>query len=241
MSSPITGLQPGENVLAIDFRPAAPQGRLYGLGSTSRVYLIDPSTGIASAVGSGPFSPALSGSEFGFDFNPTVDRIRVVSDTDQNLRLHPDLGTVVATDSNLNYAAGDVSFGEDPYAVAVAYTNSADPPPASTTLYDVDTVLNILTTQTPPNNGTLNTVGPLGANPNNAAGFDISGATGIAYAAFNSGGATSLYTIDLGTGTSTLVGTIGGETVRGLSVFGSIEPTSVDSASWGKIKQLYRE
>jgi hypothetical protein len=38
---------------------------------------------------------------FGFDFNPT-DRIRLVSNTGQNLRLHPDLGTVVAIDGNLN-------------------------------------------------------------------------------------------------------------------------------------------
>ncbi len=241
-SAPITGLQAGENILAIDFRPAAPVGRLYGLGSSSRVYQIDPASGVATAIGGGPFTPALNGSEFGFDFNPTVDRIRVVSDNDQNLRLHPDLGTVVATDSTLNYAAGDLSYGEDPYAVAVAYTNSVDPPPAATTLYDIDTVLNILTTQSPPNNGTLNTIGPLGANPNNTAGFDISGASGMAYAALNSGGTSSLFRIDLGTGSATLVGTIGSSaTVRGLSVFGSVDPTPIDAASWGKIKGLYRQ
>jgi hypothetical protein len=31
-----------------------------------------------------------------------VDRIRVVSNTGQNLRLNPDLGTVAAIDGNLN-------------------------------------------------------------------------------------------------------------------------------------------
>jgi len=38
----ITGLQGGETLLGIDRRPAT--GLLYGLGSTSRVYTIKPST-----------------------------------------------------------------------------------------------------------------------------------------------------------------------------------------------------
>src|SRR5207253_11219827 len=87
----IAGLQAGENGLAIDLRPAT--GQIYLLGSTSRIYVVNPATGIAVAVG-GPFTPALSGTAFGFDFNPTADRIRVVSDTGQNLRLNPDTGPV---------------------------------------------------------------------------------------------------------------------------------------------------
>ncbi|HLL44139.1 MAG TPA: DUF4394 domain-containing protein, partial [Segetibacter sp.] len=83
-SATITGLQNGEKILAIDFRPAT--GQLYGVGSTSRIYVIDPKTGTARAVsGQSPnptpavpasFTPALSGNIVGFDFNPTVDRIR---------------------------------------------------------------------------------------------------------------------------------------------------------------------
>ena len=52
--------------------------------------------------GAPAFTPALSGTAFGFDFNPTVDRIRVVSDTGQNLRLNPDTGAVAAVDGALN-------------------------------------------------------------------------------------------------------------------------------------------
>ena len=85
----ITGLQSGETALGIDVRPAT--GQLYLLGSSSRIYVVDPVTGVATAVGAA-FTPALSGTAFGFDFNPTVDRIRVVSDTGQNLRLNPDTG-----------------------------------------------------------------------------------------------------------------------------------------------------
>lgn len=48
----IRGLQPGETIYGIDFRPA--NNQLFGLGSTSRIYTIDPATGRATAVGSGP-------------------------------------------------------------------------------------------------------------------------------------------------------------------------------------------
>lgn len=42
----ITGLQSGEIILGIDFRPAT--GQLYGLGNSSRIYVIDHKTGVAS-------------------------------------------------------------------------------------------------------------------------------------------------------------------------------------------------
>ncbi|HEY0713382.1 MAG TPA: DUF4394 domain-containing protein, partial [Polyangia bacterium] len=84
----ITGLATGETLVGITVRPA--NGKLYGLGSTSRLYELNRMTGAAVAIGAGPFTPVLEGTQFGFDFNPTVDRIRVTSNTGQNLRLHPD-------------------------------------------------------------------------------------------------------------------------------------------------------
>ena len=114
----ITGLQAGETILGIDFRPANKQ--LYGLGSTSRLYSINLSTGAATAVGS-QFTPALSGTAFGFDFNPVVDRIRVTSSSGQNLRLNPNDATAII-DINLSYAAGDVNAGATPRVVGSAYT-----------------------------------------------------------------------------------------------------------------------
>jgi hypothetical protein len=90
---PITGLQSGETLLGMDFRPAT--GQLYALGSTARIYLIDENTGVATVSSTLAADPAdttapfagLDGTRFGFDFNPTVDRLRVVSDTDQSLRM----------------------------------------------------------------------------------------------------------------------------------------------------------
>jgi hypothetical protein len=223
----ITGLQPEEDVLGIDFRPAT--GQLYALGSTSRLYTIDLVSGLATAVGTGPFTPALSGSSFGFDFNPTVDRIRVVSDTGQNLRLNPITGATAATDVSLAYASGDANNGIAPTAVGAAYTNPDRDPATGTTLYDIDSALDILALQNPPNNGTLNTIGPLTIGVNDVAGFDIS-TTNTAYAAFIESGRTrtkgrrcgtsSLATINLMNGTATVSGAIGTpQPIRGLAAF----------------------
>ena len=212
----ITGLQGGETILGIDFRPVTRQ--LYGLGSTSRLYTINLATGAATVVGA-QFTTLLTGTAFGFDFNPTVDRIRVTSDSNQNLRLNPNTGDVII-DTNLAYAAGDPNVGVDPNIVGSAYTNNFVGAIA-TTLYDIDSNLDILVTQNPPNNGTLNTVGPLGFNTSDLLGFDISRVSSTAFASLTAPAAATsgLFTINLTSGAATLVGTIGGGvTIRGIAV-----------------------
>lgn len=188
----ITGLQSGELIVGLDFRPA--NGQLYALGSSSRIYTINTSSGAAVAVGSGPFSPALSGSDFGFDFNPTVDRIRVVSNLGQNLRLHPETGAVAATDGNLNPGT--------PTITGAAYTNNFAGA-TTTTLFDIDSNTDKLFRQDPPNPGGLVEIGSLGVNVEAANGFDIGGASGTAYALLTVGGGTRVYTINLTTGAAT--------------------------------------
>lgn len=187
----ITGLQSGEKILGIDMRPA--NGQLYALGSTSRIYTINTSNGAATVVGTG-FTPALSGTEFGFDFNPTVDRIRVVSNTGQNLRLHPTLGIAVFTDGTLNPGT--------PAVDAAAYTNNFAGA-TSTMLFDIDYETNSLYLQSPPNDGKLTLVGGLGVNINSGNGFDIGGTTGKAYAILKTGTIASVYSINLTTGQAT--------------------------------------
>jgi hypothetical protein len=211
----ITGMQTGESLLGIDFRPAT--GGLYGLGSTSRLYLIDPTTGVVTQVGSaGAFT--LSGTGFGTDFNPTVDRLRVVSNAGQNLRLNPNDGTLTATDTAFAYAPGDPNAGATPRVVGAAYTNNF-PGALTTTLYDIDSNLDILVGQgspggspVSPNTGQLFTIGAMGFNTSDLVGFDISGPTGIAYASLTApaANASQLFTFNLSTGAATLVGTIGG-------------------------------
>ncbi len=223
----IAGLQVGENIIGIDVRPATKE--LYGLASTNRIYKINLMTGAIAPAGGAPLAVALDGADFGFDFNPVVDRIRAVSVSGQNLRLHPVTGVVVdgvanaagvQPDGALTYAASSANAGQTPNIVAAAYTNSAAGATA-TVLYNIDANLDVLVTQNPPNNGTLNVVGPLGVNVSNVAGFDIEGGSGTAFAALNParGRGSKLYTIDLNTGTATLVGPIGGKSaIRGLAV-----------------------
>jgi hypothetical protein len=193
----ITGLQAGETILGIDVRPTT--GQLFGLGSTSRLYVIDPTTAAATAVGA-PFSPALVGTSFGFDFNPTVDRIRVTSNTGQNLRLNPNNGTLAANDGALNGAGVSLDGS--------AYTNS-NGTATSTTLYGISALTGQLYIQNPPNNGTLVSVESLGLGmiaPN--VGFDIlaSGSTNKGVAALTVNGLPGLYEINLATGAATLLG-----------------------------------
>jgi hypothetical protein len=210
---PITGLQAGEAILAIDVRPAT--GQLYGLGSTSRLYVINPATGVARQVGAGTFATGLVGASFGFDFNPTVDRIRVVSDAEQNLRLHPDTGALAAADTALA-PAGSV--------VGSAYTSNFAGA-TQTTLFGIDSQSDQLVRQggvngTPsPNGGAITAIGSLGVDTSDPVGFDITANDGVAYAALNVGGASQLYTIDLASGAATLVGPFaGGAVLRGLAI-----------------------
>jgi hypothetical protein len=218
-SAPITGLQAGEDVLGVDFRPF--NNELYALGSTSRIYRIDVDTGAATPVGS-PLVPALNGTAFGFDFNPTVDRIRIVSNADQNLRVHPDTGAVAAVDGTLQFAPADAFSHVNPNCVAAAYTNNVNGA-TTTTLYDIDSNLDVLVTQSPPNAGTLNTVGPLGVNAGEVVDFDVAGTTKVAYAVITSPGSgvtsSALFLVDLMTGAASFLSTIGvNEVITGMSV-----------------------
>ncbi|WP_420149689.1 DUF4394 domain-containing protein, partial [Spirosoma sp.] len=201
ISKAITGLQPGESIFGLDFRPA--NGQLYALGSMNRIYTINTSNGAATLVGSGPFSPSLAGNDVGFDFNPTVDRIRLVTNSGQDLRLNPNDGTVAAIDGALNPGSPNVT--------AVAYTNNFAGS-TSTTLYDIDTRTNnaMLVIQSPPNNGTLAPVGATGISAEGGNGFDIGGTSNIGYALMRSNGSTNIYAVNLSSGAVTLMSSLPG-------------------------------
>lgn len=195
----ITGLAGGENILGLDFRPV--NGQLYALGSTNKLYTINAATGAATAVGSSTFSTPLSGTNFGFDFNPTVDRIRVVSNTGQNLRLNPTDGSVAAVDGAL--------LPVTPTITGAAYINNFAGA-TTTTLFDIDAQNGRLYKQDPPNLGTLIDVGALGVTGSAANGFDIGSASGTAYALLTVGSTTKVYTINLQTGAATAGATLTG-------------------------------
>jgi len=233
VSVAITGVIAGESLVGIDYRPQT--GQLYSLGvsdvaNTGTLYLLDPQTGIASIVGTASTVAFVDGagaavdlpaaaSGYGFDFNPTVDRIRVTTQSGLNFRINPNNGAPAATttDAAINGAATGVS--------GAAYTNSFGQPLTGgvTTQYVIDSVTNSLFIQNPPNSGTVTgglaiMNGDVPLDFTEVSGFDIpsdvrtatSGApvsSGIAYAALTVAGEQRLYAIDLVTGAATELGT----------------------------------
>lgn len=173
----LTGLEANETLVGIDYRSpfkdtagvsnnVPVEGTLYGLGNLGGLYSIDPSTAVASKKSQ--LSVALSGSAFGIDFNPTVDRLRVVSNTGQNLRVNVDTGAALV-DGGL--ASGGASATG---VAAIAYTNVDSDPATATTLFDIDTNADQLLVQNPPNDGTLVAIGaPLGLDATGPVGFDL--------------------------------------------------------------------
>lgn len=232
----VTGLQAGENLLGIDYRPA--DGQLYGVGSTGRIYTLNGATGAAtlkstlaadSADASAPFT-ALVGTEFGVDFNPAADRLRIVGNTGQSLRVNVDTGAAT-TDGSINGGAANTAVN------AAAYTNSFAGT-AGTTLFVVDAVNGTLYTQNPPNNGTLASPVALGVAATSVAGFDIDARTNTGYAVMTVGGARNLYTINLGAtaNPATLVGAVGAsEDLRGVAVRTPAAPVVYGLTSDGRI------
>jgi len=224
----ITGLQMGETIHGIDFRPE--NSLLYGLGSTNRLYVINPNTGAATTVGS-PGGFTLAGTDFGTDFNPVPDHLRVVSDADQNMRVNPDNGMLAGPDTPLSYRVGDINFGMNPNVVASAYTNNFYGA-GSTTLYGIDSGLDVLTMQNPPDSGMLATMGPLGFNFSGLTGFDVLD-DGTAFATSAGTSASTLYGIDLATGQATVLGTVP-DVLRGLAG----EPTGAAGPFSGQLNRL---
>jgi hypothetical protein len=219
----VFGLQPGETLAGIDFRPA--NGLLYALGSRGNLYTLDASTGRATfraalkaaAGDDNPFTTLL-GTQFGVDFNPVADRLRVVSNTGQNLRIDVETGDTI-TDGNLT-RVNEVGVAVPPTATAAAYTNSFRGATA-TTLYVLDLTLALRSVVNPPNNGNLTSDATLGVVGSGVNGFDLESRTTTGYAAIRSGTVLSLYRVDLSAATNaaTLLGGIAGvETISGLAL-----------------------
>ena len=181
----LTGLT--DTLKAIDFRRA--NGALYGLTADRVLVTINTSTGVVTSIG-GPL--AIEGTEFGFDFNDSIDRLRIVSNLNDNYVVNPN-------DGSIQLVATDVSYGNgnDPDITGSAYTTSVLG--GTTQLYGIDSRNDLLVRQNN-NAGTLTVVGSLGTNVGARDSFDI-GPSG----AFLQDGR-RFYTVNLDTGRLTLVG-----------------------------------
>jgi Domain of unknown function (DUF4394) len=160
----VKGLVGDTAILGIDYRPAT--GELIGLGNAGGVYAISDRN--ATATKKSQLSVALAGTSFGVDFNPTVDRFRIVSDTGQNLRANVDTGATLV-DGTLSYTPPAAASG----ITGAAYTNNDADLNTATTLFDLDAAMDQIAVQSPANSGTLAATGKLGVDTGLAVGFDI--------------------------------------------------------------------
>lgn len=151
----------GESIEAIDYRPS--NGTLYGLSNQGRLYTINPQTGAMTVVNPTPIM-AFTGTHFGMDFNPVVDRLRIITDADENVRVDPDTGVLVAVDTPIT-PSGNV--------YSIAYTNSF-PGATTTQLFAIDAASGSLYRMDNPNSGVMTLVGANTVNLNMTGGFDIS-------------------------------------------------------------------
>jgi Domain of unknown function (DUF4394) len=226
--APVSGIPVGETLRSIDGRPAT--GDIYAVTATTgaaansvvRTYAI-PHTAFAIPVGATAAAVAGWGDvAAGADFNPVVDRLRLVNVNDENVRINPFNGALAGNDTDLTPAASTTLVG-------AAYDRNVTGA-AATTLFAIDRndselvrIGSVDGSPASPNGGVATPIGPLGLTLDAAddGGFDIA-PDGTAYAALTDDGdsLTRLYRIDLPTGTATSLGLIGnGSTeVRSLAV-----------------------
>jgi hypothetical protein len=232
----VSGLISGHTLSGIDYRPI--DGALVGVSTNTagqaQAYVINPLTGMATTLGN--LFSVLPGSTLGIDFNPVPNALRIVSDAEANLRITMGGGGVVNTDSSLTRTSG--SPDPDLRVVSAAYSNNVPGGNAgATTLYVIDALTGALYNQgilnfaapTPglqgPNGGLLTLIGSLGLGTNlgNNIGFDINN-VGSAYA--SSGNA--FFSINLSTGATTQLGTIGGNSaIRDIAAAPVPEPSTI--------------
>lgn len=174
-SAALVGVAPGDTLTGIDTRPL--NNTLYSVGTSGALYEIKRTGSTYTATSLGNLSTAPSGDTFGIDFNPTVDRLRFVSDTNQNLRINPNVsppGTLVDGAITLNGLSTVDLFG-------VAYRNNFAGA-KTTVLYGLDAITDSLVRATNANAGTYvntsvrgNVFAPLGVTfgQGDRVGFDI--------------------------------------------------------------------
>ena len=211
----ITGLATGVTLTGIDLRPA--DNQLYSVSTTGTVYRLTLSGGNYLATSLGTISPSPSGASFGLDFNPVPDRLRMVSDTNQNVRINQTATPATVTVDGTITLNGST----DVDLIGSAYTNNFNPG-AGTTLFGIDAFTDSLVSASNPNAGTYTSVGLLGIllGSTDLLGFDISGTTGAGFFSLNN----NFFGVNLASGSATLIGALGTQGITGITIAAVPEP-----------------
>lgn len=221
-SAAVSGLSSGVSLVQIGYRPEDAQ--LYGVTSDNKLATVDPDNGVVTLVSASAFSSdSLSGAAISFD--PVHDQLRLVT-TEYNLRVDP-AGTLAQSATKLAFASGDGNSGKTPQIAAITYDNAVSGA-SSTTLYALDVTTHELlrvgdagtSSVSSVDDGLLHSIGSTGVSFTADAGFSVR-SDNSAYAVLQqSGSGAALYTIDLGTGSASEVGSIsdGDQTIISLAM-----------------------
>jgi hypothetical protein len=163
----VKGLDGDAKLVGIDYRPAT--GDLYGLGDKGGVYVLDDDSG--RAMLKSRLNVPLMGTSFGVDFNPTVDRLRIISDAGQNLADNVDANNDTVTNTTLSNPGPPPATALG--VTGAAYTNNDADPNTATTLFDIDSALDQTVIQSPAASGVLAPTGKLGVDTGASVGSDI--------------------------------------------------------------------
>ncbi|MEU9321417.1 DUF4394 domain-containing protein [Streptomyces sp. NPDC048295] len=145
---------------------------------------------------------------FGVDFNPAANRLRVISNTGQNLRHNIDDAAAPLTTT----VDGTLTNPTTPPSTAMgvtgaAYTNDDLNTATARTPFDLDTMADRISLQSPASAGTLALTGSLDVDAALDAGFEIyynpAAGTNYGFAAIGTGGSYRLYAIDVLAGKAT--------------------------------------
>ena len=216
----ITGLASGESIVGMDVSPR--DGDIYALGADAGVahlYSVDPDTGAAASIGQLTADPSdaslpyttLPAGEFGVDFIPQSNLLRVVGTSGFNARVDPTNARVI-TDTNISPPGTQI--------VAVAFHNNDNDPATNTTEYAYDFNSNNFGSVNTPNNGNFVVIGPSGvasAFPGNAAMDEAPSGHLYATHYVTADGTQNLYEVDPTTGTHTKIGFFSGGALAGMS------------------------
>jgi hypothetical protein len=194
-----------QGLIAIALRPD--NGQLYGVNGTG-VYILNPATGTQAFVAPSP----LSASDYTWTatFQPGTGNLFVLGFVSRDL-LEINVDTQVITNlGQLTFAAADINAGKASNEEAVAWGTA--PGASAPSLYGIDANFGLVKIDA--STAAVTTVGPIPAfaDANSGAGFTISGLTGTAYLVLpieeGSGSPQVLFTVNLQTGGSELVGAI---------------------------------
>lgn len=212
----VTGLTAGQVIVATDYRPV--NGFLYGLGYNGltgvvQLYRLSSLTGRAIPVGTtgtfvdGSSNPVRVGVDssttLSIDFNPTSDRLRVVSSNGQNFRINPNSGAFVDGDSGVAGTNMDGAISGSPGQIQQVAHSGNSAISVGTALYSLDAVSDKLAFFQSTNTGVQSEIASFNSQLTSVDGFDITDSVnGVqkAYTVATIGTSKSFFDLDLNEG-----------------------------------------